>query len=369
MYRMFVFYMLLMVLQGGIHVLGSVEDEFPIEENQFNEQANIEPVTKAESNEEVPISEEAHNSNEKTSLDINVASSSIGENNKDSDVKEAEDNGDKDTVEEDGHTEESKEFYPETSLFNIGDMITNVIGEIEDVKESQEQLKENMRILTGQGINNVTMNDTIVNATTVDKRKYVCTPKNLTKNDTELETTPIVKIVNSTELLEILTERNGSAGNCAVVLFFAPWCPFCAKAAPEFNAVARAFPQLDVLAIDSMHFSSLNARFGTIAVPNILLFHNTKAVAKFNHTSRTLDKFVNFLVNSTGFEPDKSVNVTAEDYIGPLLSIPTEEKDYLLWVAWLFLIAFTSWVTVRSHIGQRLRQNVMLAWAEHQHMD
>ncbi len=47
------------------------------------------------------------------------------------------------------------------------------------------------------------------------------------------------------------------------------------------------------------HFS-LNARFGTIAVPNILFFHNAKAVARFNSTIRTLDSMIHFISNITG---------------------------------------------------------------------
>ena len=45
---------------------------------------------------------------------------------------------------------------------------------------------------------------------------------------------------------------------------------------------------------------SLNGRFGTIAVPNMLVFHNTKAIARFNSSSRVLESMVQFLTNVTG---------------------------------------------------------------------
>lgn len=50
-----------------------------------------------------------------------------------------------------------------------------------------------------------------------------------------------------------------------------------------------------------MYFSfSLNSRFGTIAVPNIMVFHNAKAVARFNSTDRTLANIAAFITNVTG---------------------------------------------------------------------
>ena len=45
---------------------------------------------------------------------------------------------------------------------------------------------------------------------------------------------------------------------------------------------------------------SLNSRFGTIAVPNIMVFHNAKAVARFNGTERTLTSIAAFVTNVTG---------------------------------------------------------------------
>ena len=47
-------------------------------------------------------------------------------------------------------------------------------------------------------------------------------------------------------------------------------------------------------------FSSLIGNFDTIAVPNILVFHNTKMVAKFNSTARTLEAMVHLVSNVTG---------------------------------------------------------------------
>ena len=83
-------------------------------------------------------------------------------------------------------------------------------------------------------------------------KKITCIPRNLTENETFVNE---VDIVNSTGLLHHLGAKNESEGRCAVVLFYAPWCMFCASIGPHYNALARAFPQLHVLAIDAAHFS------------------------------------------------------------------------------------------------------------------
>lgn len=45
---------------------------------------------------------------------------------------------------------------------------------------------------------------------------------------------------------------------------------------------------------------SLSTRFGTVAVPNILLFQGAKPMARFNHTERTLETLTAFIANQTG---------------------------------------------------------------------
>ena len=83
------------------------------------------------------------------------------------------------------------------------------------------------------------------------KTKFQCVGKNVTENATAM-----VRVVNSTVLLELLSfDKNHSTSDCVLVMFYAPWCHFCAATAPHYNAVARAFPQLEVLAVDTVHFS------------------------------------------------------------------------------------------------------------------
>lgn len=47
-------------------------------------------------------------------------------------------------------------------------------------------------------------------------------------------------------------------------------------------------------------FCSLNSRFGTIAVPNVMIFHSAKAIARFNGSERTLASLTSFVSNVTG---------------------------------------------------------------------
>ena len=83
------------------------------------------------------------------------------------------------------------------------------------------------------------------------KSKFQCMGRKITEN-----TTATVKVVNSTVLLELLSfDKNRTVADCVLVMFYAPWCPFCAATAPHYNAIARAFPQLEVLAVDTVHFS------------------------------------------------------------------------------------------------------------------
>lgn len=65
------------------------------------------------------------------------------------------------------------------------------------------------------------------------------------------------RILNSTELLELLGKNGSSSNHCTVVLFYAIWCVFSMRMAPAYNALARAFPMLDVVAIDAYNFGQL----------------------------------------------------------------------------------------------------------------
>ncbi|XP_062826426.1 thioredoxin domain-containing protein 15 [Anolis carolinensis] len=155
-----------------------------------------------------------------------------------------------------------------------------------------------------------------------------------------------LQILNiSQDLMEFL---NPNGSDCTLVLFYTPWCRFSANLAPHFNSLPRAFPTLSFLALDASQHSSLSTRFGTVAVPNILLFQGAKPMARFNHTDRTLETLKAFLFNQTGIEPKTDVVVTEEDQAGPLPSTLSRGVDWLLLFSLLFLISFVMYATIRT---------------------
>uniref|UniRef100_A0A8C5K6M6 Thioredoxin domain containing 15 n=2 Tax=Jaculus jaculus TaxID=51337 RepID=A0A8C5K6M6_JACJA len=165
------------------------------------------------------------------------------------------------------------------------------------------------------------------------------------RNVTGLENFTL-KILNMSQDLMDFLNPNGS--DCTLVLFYTPWCRFSASLAPHFNSLPRAFPALRFLALDASQHSSLSTRFGTVAVPNILLFQGAKPMARFNHTDRTLETLKIFIFNQTGIEAKKNVVVTPADQIGPLPSTLVKTVDWLLVFSLFFLISFIMYATIRT---------------------
>lgn len=165
------------------------------------------------------------------------------------------------------------------------------------------------------------------------------------RNVTGLENFTL-KILNMSQDLMDFLNPNGS--DCTLVLFYTPWCRFSASLAPHFNSLPRAFPTLHFLALDASQHSSLSTRFGTVAVPNILLFQGAKPMARFNHTDRTLETLKIFIFNQTGIEAKKNVVVTQADQIGPLPSTLIKSVDWLLVFSLFFLISFIMYATIRT---------------------
>uniref|UniRef100_A0A3Q0S1S2 Thioredoxin domain containing 15 n=1 Tax=Amphilophus citrinellus TaxID=61819 RepID=A0A3Q0S1S2_AMPCI len=165
------------------------------------------------------------------------------------------------------------------------------------------------------------------------------------RNTTGMENFSVQVLNASQDLMEFL---NANSTECSVVLFFTTWCQFSANLAPHFNALPRVFPSMHFLALDASQHSSLSTRFGTVAVPNILLFQGAKPMARFNHTDRTLETLTSFIVNQTGFEAGPDRNVTDADRLGPLPSVPVKSIDWLLVFSILFITGFTLYAILRT---------------------
>ncbi|XP_015731249.1 thioredoxin domain-containing protein 15 [Coturnix japonica] len=171
-----------------------------------------------------------------------------------------------------------------------------------------------------------------------------------------------LQILNvSQDLMEFL---NPNSSDCTLVLFYTPWCRFSVSLAPHFNSLPRAFPTLRFLALDASQHSSLSTRFGTVAVPNILLFQGAKPMARFNHTDRTLETLKDFIFNQTGIEAKNDVTVTEEDWKGPLPSVLTKGVDWLLVFSVLFVASFIMYATIRTESIRWL-----IPGQEHEHQE
>ncbi|NWS44142.1 TXD15 protein, partial [Probosciger aterrimus] len=187
--------------------------------------------------------------------------------------------------------------------------------------------------------------------------KVNCEERNMTGTERLM-----LQILNvSQDLMEFL---NPNSSDCTLVLFYTPWCRFSASLAPHFNSLPRAFPTLRFLALDASQHSSLSTRFGTVAVPNILLFQGAKPMARFNHTDRTLETLKEFIFNQTGIEAKSDVVVTKEDWEGPLPSVLTKGIDWLLRGGLLFLASFVLYATVRTESIRWL-----IPGQEHEHQE
>ncbi|XP_033923132.1 thioredoxin domain-containing protein 15 [Melopsittacus undulatus] len=181
------------------------------------------------------------------------------------------------------------------------------------------------------------------------------------RNMTGMERLTLQILNVSQDLMEFL---NPNSSDCTLVLFYTPWCRFSASLAPHFNSLPRAFPTLRFLALDASQHSSLSTRFGTVAVPNILLFQGAKPMARFNHTDRTLETLKEFIFNQTGIEAKSDVVVTKEDWEGPLPSVLTKGIDWLLLFSLLFLASFVLYATVRTESIRWL-----IPGQEHEHQE
>ncbi|XP_072517882.1 thioredoxin domain-containing protein 15 [Salminus brasiliensis] len=178
---------------------------------------------------------------------------------------------------------------------------------------------------------------------------------------TGLESFTVHVLNASQDLMEFL---NANSTECTLVLFYTTWCQFSANLAPHFNALPRVFPSMHFLALDASQHSSLSTRFGTVAVPNILLFQGAKPMARFNHTDRTLETLTSFITNQTGFEAVLGQAVGEEDRAGPLPSVPVRSVDWLFVFSVLFILGFSLYAILRT---DSIR--LLIPGQEHEHQD
>lgn len=190
-----------------------------------------------------------------------------------------------------------------------------------------------------------------------------------------------VSLLNATELQARLAEESSPSvanrtfpANCSLTFFYASWCEFSAAAAPHYNALARFFPRMRMFAVDSATNHIINAQYGVISVPTLLVFHNGRPMYRFNHSEYSLAKYKEFVVHLTAVEPENvSMQLTLEDYQGPVPTVAVKGFNYNLLVAALFILACGLVDLSRTSACRGLIDTLRNAWREaeiqHEHAD
>jgi len=254
--------------------------------------------------------------------------------------------------------------------------ITNHLNEEDNVGNETDE--NSTRLIVVQNLNKTAQNQNETSENSTIKR-VVCITTNAT--NTTLSEEPVVQLLNNTEFqARLLEEYNSSVSNrsgpahCSITLFYAPWCPFSADAAPHFNALARHFPDIKMYAMDSSMYHSLNTQYGVMALPSVLLFHNSRPLYKYNYTEYSLEKYAEFVTILTGIKPvNKTQQLLPQDYIGP---VPTEAvvgRNYYLLLAYVFSLLCGLVQFSKSPLCERMIDTVRNAWQEaeiqHEHAD
>lgn len=202
-----------------------------------------------------------------------------------------------------------------------------------------------------------------------------------------------VVVMNSSDFLKMWMDRHDPKvgpnrtveAECWLVMFYADWCPFSTAAAPAFNGLARAFPDVPMMAVDSGYI--VNTQFGVVALPTFALFHNAKVASKLVQSTSTSTESLSssltgemtgarlgeFLFRLTGLKNATELVVLDQDRLGPLPSQPNISTDYYLYCSWLFILACAVLHFGKSCFCQRvveyLRNNWQEAEIQHEHID
>ncbi|XP_045138550.1 thioredoxin domain-containing protein 15-like [Portunus trituberculatus] len=193
-------------------------------------------------------------------------------------------------------------------------------------------------------------------------KKAVCSEVNATDAIDDVE------VINATTLLKLLqvdpnvTSRS-SSGPCYLIYFFSPYCPFSIMGSPYVNALARSVPNIPVFGLDSIEHHSVNARYGVMGTPTLLLFHNGNGVGRYNASEYSVAQLMSFIKHYTDQELT-DINVTSSDFRAKLPSQLAEARPYALWAAWIFLLSFASWLFLTSELCARLTEAILNNWRE-----
>ncbi|GBP78622.1 Thioredoxin domain-containing protein 15 [Eumeta japonica] len=262
----------------------------------------------------------------------------------------------------------SDELVPENDVYNVDEsesLLTNVVS---DVNKTLTNLY-NQVTSSNYTVENITQN--------LNDTKKLVKCKEIIYNTTDEEFEPSVEIINGTSLGKLLAINNQISGRdteavCVLVFFHARACPFSAHAAPHFNALARAYPNVKMVALDALKYHGINAQYGIVGVPTLKMFHNGKPVGKFNGTEYNLQSFSKFVNTITGMQPGQLL-VTSKDFQGPVSSILEKETDYFLVLSWIFIAICGFYYFMQSTWWKSIVESIQNNWresaAQHEHND
>lgn len=115
------------------------------------------------------------------------------------------------------------------------------------VKQKEQEKLEALNLTSSESLNGT--NSTNFNETS-KRPKWFCSGREM-----NAEHSGKVLLVNDSSLLKWVNSSSNSSDGCAVVMFYARFCPFSASIAPQFNAFGRAYNNTPVLAIDAYKYS------------------------------------------------------------------------------------------------------------------
>ena len=111
-------------------------------------------------------------------------------------------------------------------------------------------------------------------------------------------------------------------------------------------------------ALDSYENHAMNTQFGVMALPSVLLFHNSRPIFKYNFTDYNLASFSQFIniltgdfslcsvsVNAllSGLQPENVTEPAESDYEGPVPSTAVKSTNFYLIAAALFTLLCAVW--------------------------
>ncbi|CAF4878632.1 unnamed protein product [Pieris macdunnoughi] len=252
--------------------------------------------------------------------------------------------------------------------------------EMETVDDS-ESLLSNVVSDVNRTLSNLYFHVTSSNATVENKTQALNETKKLVKckeimyESEDIE--PLVEIVNGGNLSKLLQVKPDISGrdvdaDCVLVLFYARACPFSAHAAPHFNALARSYPNIKMVALDALRHHGINAQYGIVGVPTLKMFHNGRPVGKFNGTEYNIHLFSKFVNAITGQNP-QGLLVMSKDFQGPVSSTAEKETDFFLILSWLFIVVCSIYYFMESKWWTMIVEMVQNNWresvAQHEHND